>query len=928
MKHPATPAALLAVGTLCLSALLAGCGEKPEALLGSARQYLAKNDTKAAIIQIKNALQADPNLPEARLMLGRALLDGGDAVGAETELRKALALKAPDDAVLPPLARAMLAQGYAKKLTDELGKVQLKEPAAQADLQVSLAAAYGLLNQGEHADSVLQAALHDNPDYPPALLQQARKLAGKGDYAQALSLLDRVTAKAPDNMEAWKLKGDMVARQPDHTDDAQAAYRKALALKPDHLPTRTALLMTMLQKHDLDGAARELAPLQKLAPNHPNTQYLEALLAYHKQDFKGALALAQQSLSTVPGNAAVLQLAGASALQLRQLPQARDYLVKVVEAAPDMALARRLLVITYMRLREPALALQALQPALQQVASEPALAELAGEVYLRNGQLDQADAYFKQARLQKPNDGRLRTSQVLVKMLRNPAGNAADELQDISASDSGTTADMALITAHIQRREFDQALKAIAVLEKKQAGQPMAPYLRARVQLAMNDRAAARSSLERAVAQDASYFPALAALAALDMADKHPQDARKRFDALLKRDPKNVPALLALADLSAASGASTEEVAKLLGNAVAANPNDVSARLQLVDWYLRKQEAKKAVAAAQSAAAALPTEPRILDALGRSQQAAGDSNQALATFGKLAELMPQSPLPAWRTANVQLANRDQEGAIQSLRRAITLQPEFLEGQRALVGLYMNDKRQDEAQALARKMQTQRPKEDVGYVTEADIQAAGKNWDKAAAVLRSGQKQANSTLLSIKLHTVLLAAGKRPEADQLAQQWQKEHPKDIAFVFYLGDKALERKDLNAAEQYYTTVLKQQPDNALALNNLAWVSGQLKRDNAIGYAERANTLMPEQPSFMDTLATLRADKGEFAKALELQNRALALQPQNALLKLNLAKIQLRAGKTDLARQSLDDLSKLGDSFPAQGEVAALRKDLAKP
>jgi hypothetical protein len=49
---------------------------------------------------------------------------------------------------------------------------------------------------------------------------------------------------------------------------------------------------------------------------------------------------------------------------------------------------------------------------------------------------------------------------------------------------------------------------------------------------------------------------------------------------------------------------------------------------------------------------------------------------------------------------------------------------------------------------------------------------------------------------------------------------------------------------------------------------------------------------------------------------------------LLKLNLAKIQLRAGKTDLARQSLDDLSKLGDSFPAQGEVAALRKDLAMP
>jgi putative PEP-CTERM system TPR-repeat lipoprotein len=623
-----------------------------------------------------------------------------------------------------------------------------------------------------------------------------------------------------------------------------------------------------------------------------------------------------------------MQLAGATELQLRHLPQAQAYLSQVLEAAPGMSLARRLLVVTYLRQREPAKALQTLQPALQQMPAEPGLAALAGEVFLRNGQLDQADAYFKQARLQSPDNGRLRTSQVLVKMMRNPDSTGTHELQDISSSDSGTTADMALITAHIQHREFDQALKAIAVLEKKQAGQPMAPYLRGRVQLAMNDRPAARISMERAVSQDASYFPALAALAALDVADKRPQDARKRFDALLRKDPKNVPALLALAELSAATGASTEEVAKLLGNAVAANPNDVGARLQLIDWYLRKRDAKSAATAAQSAAAALPNEPRILDALGRSQQAAGDNNQALTTFGKLAELMPQSPMPSWRMANVQTVTNDRNGAIQSLRKALTIQPNFLEGQRALVGLYVAEKRQDEALALARQIQNQRPKEDVGYLMEADIFASSKSWDKAAAVLRSGQKQANSTMLAIKLHSALQGAGKNAEAGQLALQWQKEHTKDMAFVFYLGDKALERKDLGTAEQHYTAVLKQQPDNALALNNLAWVSGKLKKDSAIGFAERANTLSPNQPPFMDTLAALRAEKGDYARALEIQSRALALQPQNATLKLNLAKIQLRAGKTDLARQSLDELSKLGDSFPAQSEVATLRQELAKP
>ncbi len=84
----------VAVAARCL-ALAACSGEKPEAMLASARDYMAKNDLKSAVIQVKNALQENPDLAEARYLLGLALLRGGDAVGAETELRKAMALKYP-----------------------------------------------------------------------------------------------------------------------------------------------------------------------------------------------------------------------------------------------------------------------------------------------------------------------------------------------------------------------------------------------------------------------------------------------------------------------------------------------------------------------------------------------------------------------------------------------------------------------------------------------------------------------------------------------------------------------------------------------------------------------------------------------------------------------------------------------------------------
>ncbi|MFZ4623365.1 MAG: tetratricopeptide repeat protein [Rhodoferax sp.] len=105
----------------------------------------------------------------------------------------------------------------------------------------------------------------------------------------------------------------------------------------------------------------------------------------------------------------------------------------------------------------------------------------------------------------------------------------------------------------------------------------------------------------------------------------------------------------------------------------------------------------------------------------------------------------------------------------------------------------------------------------------------------------------------------------------------------------------------------------------------MSARLNKREAIGYAEKALLIAPNQPAFMDTLAVLLADKGDYAKAVELQGKAVAAQPQNALFKLNLAKIHIKGGQKDLAKKELDELVKLGDKFAGQGEVAELLKGL---
>ena len=113
--------------------------------------------------------------------------------------------------------------------------------------------------------------------------------------------------------------------------------------------------------------------------------------------------------------------------------------------------------------------------------------------------------------------------------------------------------------------------------------------------------------------------------------------------------------------------------------------------------------------------------------------------------------------------------------------------------------------------------------------------------------------------------------------------------------------------------------------MALNNLAWVTGQLKKPGAVAIAESALKLAPTQPAFMDTLASLLSDKNEYDKALEWQNKAITAQPQNNLFKFNLAKIHIKGGKKELARTELEALAKLGDKYQGQAEVASLLKTL---
>jgi cellulose synthase operon protein C len=154
---------------------------------------------------------------------------------------------------------------------------------------------------------------------------------------------------------------------------------------------------------------------------------------------------------------------------------------------------------------------------------------------------------------------------------------------------------------------------------------------------------------------------------------------------------------------------------------------------------------------------------------------------------------------------------------------------------------------------------------------------------------------------------------------------RDNPRDTAMLMYLGDRAMTNNRLQDAQKHYDRVIALQPNNALALNNLAWVAGRLGRSDAVALAERANAAAPRQAPFIDTLAVLLSERKEHARAIELQKEAVALQPGTPLFKLNLAKIYLNAEDKAAAKPLLEELKGMGDKFGGQAEVERLLQGL---
>ena len=891
-----------------------------------AKEYLDAGKLTSAVIEFKNALQKNPKNAEARLMLGKTYLQMGKYPEAEKELRHARKLIVDKSPVIVPLGEALLKQGKISELFERVTISDEFPDAVKAEIRALRGEAFLIEGKLDQATNELRLSLDIKPKLNRALLSQARLAIIKGHLDVAYKKLVQVLTAEPENAMGWSLSGDLEQLRGDDI-KAEEAYSKAIQLSFEHSAVQLKRAMIRIELDDLAGAASDIKILKKLVPNHPGMNYAEGLLSFKQKDAAKAQAAFERVLNQQPGNLMAVFYLGASNYILGNMVQAENYLERFVSSRPNVVVASTLLGLTRLQTGNYEGVEKILRPALAIKPNDPTILKTLGKALLAQGKNKEGNEYLTQAVVLQPDSVTDRVD-LAIGLLRSGQGDAGiKELETVIDLNPQThQADVLLIKQYLQVGEYDKALTAAESLQAKWSDSPAPLILRGMVFVGKGEIEKARAAFTQALKIQPGEPSAAGNLAALEANLGHVDKAQAYYQQVLKHNPGHLITLLKLARLESLSG-NEAKARNWLDEAIKTNPDALQPRLMLASIQLGQGKAASALVTLRQVQDKYKNNPAFLGLQGEAHIKDGQAASAVRTFEKLIELRPLSAKAYFQLSIAHSANMEQNGLGEALFTGLKLQANHpLAGN--VMALYVSSAANlEEAAKRVNELAKLEPKHK--HVLDLRAQLALKQGapKKAVAIYNDLQKSfPDEGAWVLKLAQAQWLAGNQKGHLKTLSSWLKSHPNDVTAQFMLANAYLQLKQDDDAKKAFAKVVELTPNNALALNNLAWLLRKSEPQKALIYAEKAQQLSPKNAGIMDTLGVILLDQGKTERAVTVLQKAASIRPDMLTIKYHLATALVQHGKKETARNELKWILKDKQDFPEREKAQALFAEIS--
>lgn len=198
---------------------------------------------------LRQAIETDPKLAQAHYNLAGLLADAGRVDEAETAYRRAIAEKEDYAEAFNNLGN--LLNGL-RRFDDAIAQLSMAVRIRPdwTEVWLNLAIALRDADRLNEAEAALRGVLERQSGHRDAMTSLAVVLERQGRDTQAEALYREVIAQFPADADAYHNLGTLLLRQTamgatDRIDEAERAFRQALALKPDRIGTRDNLGLVM-----------------------------------------------------------------------------------------------------------------------------------------------------------------------------------------------------------------------------------------------------------------------------------------------------------------------------------------------------------------------------------------------------------------------------------------------------------------------------------------------------------------------------------------------------------------------------------------------------------------------------------------------------------------------------------------------------------
>ena len=887
-----------------------------EKLLSDAQRALANGDHRLALIYLKNAVSVAPNSSTARLRLATVLFQLGDNSNAEDTLRTARRNGAPDQEVLPLLFQVMLARGESQLLLDQFPDPAGAVGPASADILKGRAQALQDLKQEADALAAMDRSLSLRRDVP-GLLARARLSMQQGDFAASARFVDEAVKVAPDNPDAILFKVETLLASKDNAAALDFATQAAEKF-PKDLRGQFARVTAFLSLNQDLKAKAEVENILSKNPNMALGIFYKALILARAGDKKGAWGLAQSlPASFLDSNYSLAITVSQIAQNAGDIQTGASILARSLKNNPDQLSVRVRLAATLLRTNNYNSALNVLRPA--QDSNDPRVLRLYSTIYLQMGR--PKDSLTALKRLDASGNGDVAVKRGIA-LLELRSGNTDQAIADLTRAvekePSNASLVENLINALMQKQRFAEALKVSERLAANPQQLPTALAYRGAILFFQKNLAGAQSALDKAIALDPRNKSALYSRATLLESTRKYPEASRDLRAILSIDKTNVGALTKLAEVASRQGNDAETRA-LLKQAIALSPGAAAPKLFLVNHLISRRDFRAALPAANDCLRTQSDNAECVLLLARIQEGLGQKKEAVASFRRYVALNPTLASAYLELGEALARAGNRAGAEQSFNTAARLAPDVTSIKQAQINFQFDQGKQQAAVEIARSFQTSNPGPSADLLMADALERAGRSAE-AEALLRKSLSDRPQGEVLMRLVRLALASNNKAGANELLSKWLVKNPNDREARLQYAAVLMQQDDNRKAISQYQMVLKQDPDQVIALNNLAWLIQGSDPKRAIALLTHALELSPNVAEVADSLGWLRLQQKDIAGGLKLLQRAHALRPTVPDITYHLIVALDANANRKAARELLDPLLASGVAFPDR--PAALR------